>query len=68
MTHREVADGGDGLQIWRVPANVLNNRRQPKKGDSPAWDLGEEVITRGTFLSWLMNCRFSTRTLRRRVR
>jgi hypothetical protein len=24
MAHPQVADGGDGLQIWRVAANVRN--------------------------------------------
>jgi hypothetical protein len=37
MAHPRVADGGDGLQIWRVAANVLKgcsellgNRKQAK--------------------------------------
>jgi hypothetical protein len=24
MAHPQVADGGDGLQIWRVAVNILN--------------------------------------------
>jgi hypothetical protein len=24
MTRREVVDGSDGLQVWRVAANILN--------------------------------------------
>jgi hypothetical protein len=26
MVHPQVADGGDGLQIWRVAANILNKQ------------------------------------------
>jgi hypothetical protein len=26
IARRQVADGGDGLQIWRVAANVLNKQ------------------------------------------
>jgi hypothetical protein len=26
MAHRQVADGGDGLQIWRVAANILSKQ------------------------------------------
>jgi hypothetical protein len=28
MTRPQVADGGDGLQIWRVAANILNKQSQ----------------------------------------
>jgi hypothetical protein len=39
MAHTQVADGGDGLQIWRVAANILVSHRQPTKGGFPAWAL-----------------------------
>jgi hypothetical protein len=26
MAHPQIVDGGDGLQIWRVVANVLNKQ------------------------------------------
>jgi hypothetical protein len=26
MAHPQVADGGDGLQIWKVAANILNKQ------------------------------------------
>jgi hypothetical protein len=26
MAHPRVADGGDGLQMWRVAANILNKQ------------------------------------------
>jgi hypothetical protein len=28
MPHPQIAGGGDGLQIWRVAANVLNKESQ----------------------------------------
>jgi hypothetical protein len=28
MARPQVADGGDGLQIWRVAANILNKQSQ----------------------------------------
>jgi hypothetical protein len=28
MAHPQVADGGEGLQIWRVAANILNKQSQ----------------------------------------
>jgi hypothetical protein len=35
MTRPRVVDGGDGLQIRRVAANVLS-RRQPTRGGPPS--------------------------------
>jgi hypothetical protein len=41
MARPQVADGGDGLQIWRAPANVLNKQHgQPTGGGPTAWGLG----------------------------
>jgi hypothetical protein len=46
MARPQVADGGDGLQIWRVAANILNNSRgQSTRGGPPAWGLGVGLIT-----------------------
>jgi hypothetical protein len=28
MARLQVADGGDGLQIWKVPVNILNKQSQ----------------------------------------
>jgi hypothetical protein len=37
MALPQVADGGDGVQIERVVANILNMQsRQPKRGGPPA--------------------------------
>jgi hypothetical protein len=41
MARPQIADGGDGLQIWRVAANILNKRpRQPTRGGPPDWGVG----------------------------
>jgi hypothetical protein len=41
MARPQVADGGDGLQVWRVAANILNKQsRKVEKGGPPAWGLG----------------------------
>jgi hypothetical protein len=41
MARPQVADGGDGLQIWRVAANILNKQwRTADRGCLPAWGLG----------------------------
>jgi hypothetical protein len=41
MARPQVADVGDGLQIWRVAANVLNKQlRTADRGGPPAWELG----------------------------
>jgi hypothetical protein len=41
MARPQVADGGDGLQIWRVAANIFNKQsRSVDKGCPPAWGLG----------------------------
>jgi hypothetical protein len=46
MARPKVADGGDGLHISRVAANILNKKsRTADKGSSPAWGLGVEVTT-----------------------
>jgi len=39
MARPRVADGGDGLQIWRVAVNILN--KQLTMGDPQALGLGE---------------------------
>jgi hypothetical protein len=40
MARPQVADG-DGLQMWRVAANILNKQsRTADKGSPPAWGLG----------------------------
>jgi hypothetical protein len=37
-----VEDGGDDLQIWRTAAKIFNKQsRQPTRGGSAAWELGE---------------------------
>jgi hypothetical protein len=35
MARPQVADGGDGLQIWRVAANILN--KQDSAQDRDQW-------------------------------
>jgi hypothetical protein len=42
--YRCVADGGDGLQIWRVVANMLNKEWQGAGGPS-VWGLGKGLTT-----------------------
>jgi len=38
----EVADGGDGLQIWRVGVNILNTQTwTAEKGGPQVWELDE---------------------------
>jgi hypothetical protein len=39
-------DGEDGLQIWRVAANILHKHRgQSTRGGSPGWGLDEGLTT-----------------------
>jgi hypothetical protein len=46
MARPQVADGGDGLQIWEVAANILNKQsRQPTRGGPPAWGFGMGLTT-----------------------
>jgi hypothetical protein len=41
MAHPQVADGGDGLQIWRVAANIMNKKsRKADKGWSSTLEVG----------------------------
>jgi hypothetical protein len=41
MARPQVADGGDGLQIWRVAANILNKQsRTDDKGWSSSLGIG----------------------------
>jgi hypothetical protein len=41
MARPQVADGGEGLQIRRVAANILNKQsRTNDRGGPPAWGLG----------------------------
>jgi hypothetical protein len=54
MARPRVADGGYGLQMWRMAANVLNKQsRTADKGWSSAWELGEGLtIYRKKQLLW----------------
>jgi hypothetical protein len=46
MERPRVADGGDGLQIWRVAASILNKQsRTADRGGPPAWRLGGRLKT-----------------------
>jgi hypothetical protein len=46
MARPQVVDGGDGLQIWRVAANILTKQsRTADKGGPPAWGLGVGLAT-----------------------
>lgn len=41
MVRSQVADRGDGLQIWRVGVNIFNKSyREPTRGGPPACDSG----------------------------
>jgi hypothetical protein len=39
MVQPQIVNGGDGLQIWMVAANIS------KRGNPPAWELGEGLTT-----------------------
>jgi hypothetical protein len=42
MALTRVADGGDGLQKWRVATNIFNNSHgEPTRDCPPDWGLGE---------------------------
>jgi hypothetical protein len=46
MVRPQVADGGGGLQIWRVAANVLNKHLQTAdRGGPTAWAFGRGLTT-----------------------
>jgi hypothetical protein len=46
MARPQVADGGEGLQIWRVAANILDKQsRTADKGGPPAWGLDGGLTT-----------------------
>jgi hypothetical protein len=41
MARPQVADGGDGLQIWSVAVDYwINSRWLPTRGGPPTWRLG----------------------------
>jgi hypothetical protein len=45
MARPQVTDGGDGLQIWRVPANILNKQsRTADKGWSSSLGVGSQIF------------------------
>jgi hypothetical protein len=44
MVHPQLMDGGEGLQIWKISANILNKQLwTAERGDPPAWGLGVEL-------------------------
>jgi hypothetical protein len=46
MTRAQIADGGDGLQIWRVAANILNKQsRTADRGFSSSLGVGRGLKT-----------------------
>jgi hypothetical protein len=38
MARPQVVDGGEGLQVWRVTADIMN--KQPTMSGPPVWGLG----------------------------
>jgi hypothetical protein len=47
MVHLQVVDGGEGLQIWRVIANILNKQTwATDRGGPPSFGLGGGLTTR----------------------
>jgi hypothetical protein len=40
MASPQVVDGGDGLQLWRVAANILNKQSRTADNGSPSWGGG----------------------------
>jgi hypothetical protein len=54
MARPQVVDGGDGLQIWSVAANILSSREQPKGGGPPDGSF-YEVLRRTSDLDGLYN-------------
>jgi len=45
MTRPRVADGGDGLHIWMVAANILSSGGKTTRGSPPTWGLDEVQIS-----------------------
>jgi hypothetical protein len=46
MVSLGVPDAADGLQIWRLAANILNKQsRTADKGNALAWGSGEGLTT-----------------------
>jgi hypothetical protein len=45
MARTRVTDKGDGFQIRKVAANVLNKQGWQIRGGPAAWELGEGLIT-----------------------
>jgi hypothetical protein len=44
MARPQVADGGDGVQVWRIAANILNKQsRISDKGLSSSLVVGREA-------------------------
>jgi hypothetical protein len=43
MARPQVADGGDGLQIWRVAENILN--KLSRKADLSVWGFAVGLTT-----------------------
>jgi hypothetical protein len=54
MARPQVADGGDGLQIWGVAANILNKQsRKVDKGWSSSLGVGHEANNSSAYKSSL---------------
>jgi hypothetical protein len=41
MARRQVADGGEGLQIWRLAANILNKQSRTTDKGPRKWMEGQ---------------------------
>jgi hypothetical protein len=55
MAHPWVVDGGDGFQMWRVAADVLNRQLWPAdKGYSSSLGVGRGAINFSTIKSHLI--------------
>jgi hypothetical protein len=64
MARPQAADGGDGVQIWRVTVNILNNQsRTAEKGwSSSFWVLGIGLETHTAKNKHITKCHKGSRT------
>jgi hypothetical protein len=57
MEHTQVVDGGDGLQIWRVAANILNKQlRTAYMGRPSSLGVGQGLTTPTIKEQLVMKC------------
>jgi hypothetical protein len=68
MAHPQVTGGGDGLQLRKVGANILNKQPQMTRGGPPACGLDMELTNPPPYKTSMFKMSQSSRTWKQHIK